>query len=302
MEPIGFFGLGRMGYNIVLNLRDKNVPVIATNRSHEPIDKIKEEGVEVGYSPEEVVGKLGERKIIWVMVTAGDPVDKVIDSFLPHLKKGDIVIDGGNSYWKNSLARYERLKEKGIHFLDCGTSGGLTGARNGACLTIGGDKETFEEFEWIFKAVACENGYLYTGSHGSGHFVKMVHNGIEYALLAAYGEGFHILHESRYKDELDFEQISRVWSNGSVIRSWLTELAQDAFGKDAKLDAIQGVVGGGQTGTWSQEAAREVNVPTRMLDTALELRKDSQENPNFSGQVVAALRNEFGGHAVVKKE
>ncbi len=300
MEKIGFYGLGRMGFNIVLNLYDKKIPVIASNRSREPIDEIKAQGVAVAYSLEELAKKLPQRKIIWIMVTAGTPVDDVINQLQPSLNKGDIIIDGGNSFYQDSVRRYEQLQKKGISYLDCGTSGGLSGARHGACLTIGGDKKIFLEVEWLFQAMATKDGYLYTGTSGSGHFVKMVHNGIEYALLAAYGEGFEILHGADY--ELDFEKIAKVWSHGSVIRSWLTELAADAFKKDAKLSKIQGIVGGGETGTWSLETAKELGVSADMLAKALELRKKSQSTPTFSGKVVAALRNEFGGHAVVERK
>src|SRR3989338_5229113 len=299
-QKIGFYGLGRMGFNIVLNLHSKNISVVASNRSAEPIDEIKKHNVDVSYSVEELVKKLPEKKIIWIMVTAGNPVDMVIEKMLPNLKEGDIIIDGGNSFYKDSVRRYNEMKKKKIHFIDCGTSGGLEGARNGACLTIGGDKEVFKKLEWLFSSIATKDGYLYTGSAGSGHFVKMVHNGIEYALLQSYSEGFSILEKSPYA--LDFEKISKVWSHGSVIRSWMTELSERAFKKDAKLSKIEGIIGGGETGRWSLETAKELGVSADMLGRALELRKKSQTNPSFSGKVVAALRNEFGGHEVVKKK
>ena len=297
---IGFIGLGRMGFNIVLNLHGKKIPVVAYNRSHEPVKRIKKHGVGVAYSIRDLINKLPKRKIIWVMVTAGKPVDIVIEELLPYLNKGDIIIDGGNSFYKDSIRRYKKLKKKKIGFMDIGTSGGLKGARYGACLTIGGEKKIFRKIEWLCRAVSAKNGYAYVGNAGAGHFVKMVHNGIEYALLQAYGDGYELLFKGPYKN-LDFKKISETWQNGSVIRSWLVELAVDAFKKDPKLSKIKGVIGGGETGQWAISTAKEHKVPFESVKLALKLRKKSRKNPSFSGKVVAALRNEFGGHEVVKK-
>ena len=298
---IGFIGLGRMGFNIVLNLKDHKMDVVAYNRSPEPVSEIKKKKVEVAYSVKELMGKLPKQKIIWVMVTAGKPVDLVIEEILPYLNKNDIVIDGGNSFYKDSVRRYGYLKSKGINFLDIGTSGGLSGARYGACLTIGGDKNIFRKVEKICKAVSATDGYAYVGPSGAGHFVKMVHNGIEYALLQSYGEGFELLMNGPYKN-LDFEKISKTWKNGSIIRSYLVGLAEQAFKKDSKLNKIEGVVGGGETGQWAAKTANEFNIDAGTINLALEERKKSKSNPRFAGKVVAALRNEFGGHEVVKKK
>lgn len=297
---IGFIGLGRMGFNIVLNLHSKKIPVVACNRSPEPVIKIKKYGVKVAFSVKELMDELPRQKIIWLMVTAGKPVDVVINELLPYLKKGDIIIDGGNSFYRDSIRRYKFLKNKKIHFVDIGTSGGLKGARYGACLTVGGDKKIFRKIEWLCKAVSAKNGYAYVGNAGAGHFVKMVHNGIEYALLQAYGDGFELLFKGPYKN-LDFRKISETWLNGSVIRSWLVELAADAFRKDAKLSRIKGVIGGGETGQWAVNTAKEFKVPFESIKLALKLRKNSRKKPGFAGKVVAALRNEFGGHEVIKK-
>src|SRR3989344_7655968 len=234
------------------------------------------------------------------MVTAGKPVDAVIKELLPYLKQNDIIIDGGNSFYKDSIRRYKFLKNKRIYFLDIGTSGGLSGARRGACLTIGGDKKIFRKIEPVCKAVSAKNGYAYVGNAGAGHFVKMVHNGIEYALLQAYGEGFELLFKGPYKN-LDFQKISKTWKNGSIIRSYLIELAEQAFKKDSKLNKIEGVVGGGETGQWTVDTANEFNVDVGTIKLALEERKKSQSSPRFAGKVVAALRNEFGGHEILKK-
>lgn len=298
---IGFIGLGRMGFNMALNLKGHKVGVVAYNRNPEPLKEIKKKKVEVAFSIEEIMKKLPKQKIIWIMVTAGKPVDDVIEEILPYLNKNDIVIDGGNSFYKDSVRRYNYLKNKKIDFLDIGTSGGLSGARNGACLTIGGDEKIFRKIEPVCKAISVKDGYAYVGPSGAGHFVKMVHNGIEYSLLQAYGEGFELLFKCPYKN-LDFEKISKTWKNGSIIRSYLVELAETAFKKDSKLNKIEGVVGGGETGQWAVETALEFGVDVGTIKLALEERKKSQSNPRFAGKVVAALRNEFGGHQIVKKK
>ena len=297
---LGFIGLGRMGFNMVLNLKDHKIPVVAYNRSPEPVKEIKKKNVEVAFSIEELMKKLPKQKIIWIMVTAGKPVDAVIKEILPYLNPNDIVIDGGNSFYKDSVRRHNYLKSKKIHFLDIGTSGGLSGARYGACLTIGGDKKTFKRIEKVCKAVSVKDGYAYIGPVGSGHFVKMVHNGIEYAWLQATGEGFELLLKGPYKN-LDFMKIAKVWKNGSIIQSKIMGWAEDAFKNDLKLSKIEGVVGGGETGEWASKTAKEYKVSFDTLDLALKLRKLTRKNPRFAGKVVAALRNEFGGHEIVKK-
>jgi len=285
---------------MVLNMKDHKVEVVAYNRSPEPVKKIKKKGIRVAFSIDELMKKLPKQKIIWIMVTAGKPVDAVIKEVLPYLNSNDIIIDGGNSFYKDSIRRYNYLKKKKIHFLDIGTSGGLSGARHGACLTIGGDKNVFRKIEPICKVVSAKKGYAYVGSSGAGHFVKMVHNGIEYALLQAYGEGFELLLKSDYKN-LDFEKISKTWKSGSIIRSYLVELAETAFKKDPKLEKIKGIVGGGETGEWAVKTAKEFGVDIGTIKLALEERKKSRKKPRFAGKVVAALRNEFGGHEVLTK-
>ncbi len=298
---LGFIGLGRMGFNMALNLKDNKINVVAYNRHPGPARKIKKHGVEAAFSIEELIKKLPKQRIIWIMVTAGKPVDVVIKELLPYLSKGNIIIDGGNSFYKDSIRRYNYLKKKKIHFLDIGTSGGLSGARHGACLTIGGDKKIFRKIEPVCKAVSAKNGYAYVGKAGSGHFVKMVHNGIEYVLLQAYGEGFELLKSGPYKS-LDLKKISKTWKNGSIIRSYLVELAEKAFAKDSKLGKIQGIVGGGETGEWAVKTAKEFGVDVETIKLALTERKKSRKKPRFAGKVVAALRNEFGGHEVVKRK
>ena len=297
---IGFIGLGRMGYNMVLNLLDRKHQVVVHNRSIEPIKEIAKNGAIPAFTVEELIKKLSKPKIIWLMVTAGKPVDDMIAKLLPYLEKNDILIDGGNSNFIDTVRRHKKLKKLRINYLDCGTSGGLKGARYGACLTIGGDKKVFKKLENLFKDLATRNGYLYTGPSGSGHFVKVVHNGIEYVMLEALGEGYDVLNAGPYN--LNYKEIADVWSHGSIIRSYLTEIAVEAFKKDPKLKKIRGIVGGGETGTWVVQYAKKWKVPVPALETALKMRKMSGKKERFSGKVIAALRNEFGGHEVVRKK
>lgn len=297
---IALLGLGRMGHNIALNLIEKKFTVIAYNRSPGKTKEIAEQGAIPAFTLKEACEKLGEKKVIMMMVTAGKPVDEMIEGLLPFLAKGDILIDAGNSFYKDSIRRHEYLKRKGIDFLDMGTSGGLEGARHGACLTIGGEEEVYEKLEALFKAIAAPKGYLYVGESGAGHFVKMVHNGIEYGMLQAYGEGFEVLEKGKY--DLDYEKIARTWSHGSIIRSYLLELTEKAFQKDSKLEGIKGIVGGGETGTWALETGKELGAKTPVLEASLQARKESQKKESYSGKVIAAVRNEFGGHEVVKNQ
>ncbi|GJM75965.1 hypothetical protein HMSSN036_81810 [Paenibacillus macerans] len=220
----------------------------------------------------------------------------VVTTLTPLLEQGDIVIDGGNSHYKDSLTLAEQLSEKGIHFFDVGTSGGVEGAEHGACFMIGGDETAFRHIEPLFRDLAVENGYLYAGKSGSGHFLKMVHNGIEYGMMQAIAEGFEVLDKSPF--EFDFEQVARVWSNGSVIRSWLMELAQNAFSKDPKLESIRGVMHSSGEGKWTVETALDLQASAPVIAMSLFMRYRSLDSDAFHGKVVAALRNEFGGHAV----
>jgi 6-phosphogluconate dehydrogenase len=297
---IGLIGLGKMGYNLALNLHRHGHQVVAFDIAKENIDRIAGEGVAPAYTLAELAGQLPGRRVVWVMVPAGDPVEAVLQELTTLLSPGDIIIDGGNSNFKVSVARHAKLKEAGFDFLDCGTSGGLEGALHGACTMIGGDPEVFGYCEQLFKDISLENGYLYTGPAGSGHFVKMVHNGIEYGMMQAIAEGFDVMQHSQY--DLDYEQVARVWNHGSVVRSWLMELVQNAFRKDPNLDAIKGVMHSSGEGKWTVETALDLGVATPVIALSLLMRYRSQEQDTFSGKVVAALRNEFGGHAVEKAE
>ncbi|WP_242270641.1 phosphogluconate dehydrogenase (NAD(+)-dependent, decarboxylating) [Bacillus cereus group sp. BfR-BA-01425] len=295
---VGLIGLGKMGLNLGKNLIDHKHEVAAFDLNASAVEEMKEYGATSASSLNELVQSLQSPRVLWVMVPHA-VVDSVIDEVTPLLSKGDILIEAGNSHYKESIRRYEQLKKDGIHFMDAGTSGGMEGARNGACYMIGGDQEAWDIVEPIFRDTAVENGYLYAGKAGSGHFLKMVHNGIEYGMMAAIGEGFEILEKSEF--DYDYEKVSRVWNNGSVIRSWLMELTENAFSKDAKLDEIKGVMHSSGEGKWTVETALDLQTATPVIAMSLLMRYRSLDNDTFTGKVVAALRNEFGGHAVEKK-
>lgn len=302
METIALVGLGKMGYNIALNMNDNGIDVIGYDISEEVVNKINSEDldhVNAVNSLEELVDKLPDKKVIWVMVPAGEVTDNTIKKLKDLLSEGDIIIDGGNSNYKDSLRRYKDLKESKIGFLDCGTSGGQEGARYGINAMIGGDADDFSYVEEIFQKISQEGGYLYTGKAGSGHYLKMVHNGIEYGMMAAIGEGFDLLERSDF--EYNYEKVCRLWNNGSVIRSWLIELTGNAFGKDAELDDIEGVMYSSGEGKWMVEESIEKELAIPVITTSLLMRYRSLENDTFTGKVVAALRNEFGGHAMKER-
>lgn len=296
---VGLIGLGKMGLNLGKNLIDHKHEVVAFDVNANAVEEIKKYGAKGVSSLEELVLSLEKPRIVWLMVPH-NVVDSVIREITPFLNKGDIVIDGGNSHYKESIHRYNELKEAGIRFMDAGTSGGVEGARNGACYMVGGDPEAWSIVEPLFRDTAVENGYLYAGKAGSGHFLKMVHNGIEYGMMAAIGEGFEILEKSEF--DYDYEKVARVWNNGSVIRSWLMELTERAFSKDAKLEEIKGIMHSSGEGKWTVETALDLQTATPVIAMSLLMRYRSLETDTFTGKVVAALRNEFGGHAVEKNE
>ncbi|WP_070120899.1 phosphogluconate dehydrogenase (NAD(+)-dependent, decarboxylating) [Bacillus marinisedimentorum] len=295
---VAMIGLGKMGYNLALNLLDHGHTVVANDVNEDQIRKISEEGALGAFSIEEVVQQLEKPRIIWLMIPAGEPTEHVLSQLGEHLEAGDIVIDGGNSNYKDSLRRGQMMEEQGIHFFDCGTSGGTEGARHGACTMIGGNADMFKTIEPLFKDVTIENGYFYSGPLGSGHFLKMVHNGIEYGMMQAVAEGFDILEKSQF--DYDYEGVAKVWNNGSVIRSWLMELTENAFSKDPKLSGIKGVMNSSGEGKWTVETALDLETAAPVIALSLMMRYRSQEDDTFTGKVVAALRNEFGGHEVVK--
>ena len=297
---IGIIGLGKMGFNLALNLQRNGYGVVAQDVNTDFVTKIGQEGIDAVNTVNELCQKLNDRKVIWLMVPAGQIVDSVINSLLPFLKKNDIIIDGGNSNYKDSKRRYSQLKELDIDFLDCGTSGGTSGALSGACTMIGGDPEVFDYVNKVFKDISLENGYLYTGAAGSGHFTKMVHNGIEYGMMQSIAEGFEVFEHSEF--DIDFEKTAKLFNHGSVVRSWLMELTENAFSKDPKLEGIKGIMHSSGEGKWTLETALDLGVPTPVIALSIMMRYRSQMQDTFSGKVVAALRNEFGGHAVEKNE
>jgi len=297
---IGLIGLGKMGYNLAMNMSEHGFEVKAFDLSKEAVTKAQEsKGIDGFTSLDALVGALEKPRVFWMMVPAGVPTEQTLLSLLPQLDKGDIILDGGNSRYTDSVRRYELCKEKGVSFMDVGTSGGMSGARHGACVMVGGDKQTFSYLEPLFKSLSVEDGYLYTGKAGSGHFLKMVHNGVEYGMMQSLAEGFEVLQKSDF--DYDNQAVAKVWNHGSVIRSWLVELLEDAFSKDGNLEKLSGVMASSGEGKWTLETALDMQVPTPVIALSLLMRYRSLESDTFSGKVVAALRNEFGGHAVVKK-
>lgn len=292
---IGFIGLGKMGFNMVEHLLELGHEVVAFDVSAEAVKAIKAKGATAASSLQHLVGELDAPRVVWMMVPAGRAVDAVIGGLAPFLKAGDIVIDGGNSRYTDSVARAEKLREEGVRLLDIGTSGGLDGARHGACMMAGGDREAYTIVEPMLRDLCVENGCGYMGKSGAGHFVKMVHNGIEYGMMQAIGEGFDLLRASGFAP--DNETVARVWSNGSVIRGWLMDLAGKAFAQDNDLGWLGGKVADSGEGRWTVEAAIDLGVAVPIISGALFRRFRSQSEENFSDKVVAALRHEFGGHA-----
>jgi 6-phosphogluconate dehydrogenase len=289
-----------MGRNVVRNLLAQGQRVVVYNRTHERVDEMVREGAVGVHSVAELASLLSRPRIVWLMVAAGQPVDDMIfgpGGLAGQLAPGDLIVDGGNSFYRDSMRRAEELQERHIHYLDCGSSGGLEGARNGMCLMVGGAPRAFELAEPLLHLLAAEGGYAHVGPSGAGHFVKMVHNGIEYGVLQAIGEGFELLEASQF--DLDLQQVAELWQHGSVVRSWLIELAARAFARDPHLAAISGQVGGGATGSWAIEEGWKAGIPVLAMATAFAMRLRSRQPDTFAGKVVAALRHEFGGHETV---
>ena len=278
---VGFVGLGRMGKHMVLRLKAKGYSVAAYNRTPEKVKDIEKAGIPGAYSLKELCQKLQTPRVVWIMVPAGRTVDEMIAGVLPHMDKGDIIVDGGNSYYKDAMRRSADLSKKGIFYLDIGTSGGLGGEKNGYCFMAGGDAKAYRRVEPVLKILAAPGGFGHFGPSGAGHFVKMVHNGIEYALLKSVGEGFELLKNSKeYK--INLHQASKVWQNGSVIRSWLMDLAEQALSKDATLDSVGDEIGGGSTGEWTVKTAIDQKTPIPMISTALNARYRTRQGEVFS--------------------
>jgi 6-phosphogluconate dehydrogenase len=296
---LGFVGLGKMGANMVERLLNGGHTVVVYNRSRGAVDQLVAKGAIASGSLQDLTNQLGGRKIVWLMVPSGTPVDENINQLLGCMNPGDIIIDGGNSNYKQTQARSQLIAGHQIHYLDCGTSGGVWGLKNGYSLMSGGDKEASEYVYPIYKSLAPEGGYTYCGESGAGHFVKMIHNGIEYGMMQSFAEGFEIMEKSPFN--LDLKAIASGWQYSSVVRSWLLELMVLALKDDPKLEKIKDYVEDSGEGRWTVEAAMELNVPANIITSSLFARFRSRQDESFAMKVLAALRNQFGGHAVVKK-
>jgi len=298
---VAMVGLGRMGGNMARRLLRGGHRVVVWNRTYAKAEELGAEGAEPVRQLTEVVKALSAPRAIWIMLPYGDATQAAIDELTPLLDEGDILIDGGNSPFQHDIERGGHLKAKGIRYLDAGTSGGVWGLDVGYCLMVGGDRSAFDQIEPLLRTLAPPgHGYEYCGGHGSGHFVKMVHNGIEYGMMQAYAEGFELLEATEW--DLDLASIADLWNQGSVVRSWLLELAADALKKDPGLEHITGYVEDTGEGRWTVEQAIAHSVPMPAISAALFARFRSRQTDTFSGKVLAALRNEFGGHAVKEKE
>lgn len=294
---LAMIGLGKMGGNMVRRLLKAGHQCVVYDRTREAIQEVAGPGVEAGESLADVCARLKPPRVVWLMVPAGKPVDGVIEELLPGLKAGDIVIDGGNSNFHDTLRRGASLAARKIELVDAGTSGGIWGLEVGYCLMVGGSERAVEHCRPIFEALAPAGGFAHVGPTGAGHYVKMVHNGIEYGLLQAYAEGYEVLHASP-EFTLDMHQIAAVWNHGSVIRSWLNELAEAAFARDPSLAELKGYVEDSGEGRWTAEEAIALNVPAPVITLSLLARLRSRQAESFGAKVIAALRHEFGGHAV----
>ena len=293
-------GLGRMGANMARRLHQAGHHVVTYNRSEEKVRDIMTEGLDGAFTPADAVAKLPSPRIVWLMLPAGDATEAAMEEFAGLLSEGDTLIDGGNANFKDSKRRHALMAERGIRFVDAGISGGVWGLQNGYGTMVGGDREAVEPLEPIFKALAPEDGYIHCGPAGSGHYTKMVHNGIEYGLMQAYAEGFEILHASEYP--LDLEAVAKAWQHGTVIRSWLLELAGNAFAERGEaLDGVKGYVSDSGEGRWTVQEAMDLDVPAPVITQSLITRFRSRQDESYTAQVLAALREQFGGHAIKEK-
>jgi 6-phosphogluconate dehydrogenase len=298
---LGLIGLGRMGANMAIRLLQGGHRVVVLNRTFEKAQELADEhGAVATRTIEELVAALPAPRVVWLMLPAGKATDDTIDQLIPLLQPGDLLVDGANNNYKVSIAHGEQLAAHGMQFVDAGVSGGIWGLKVGYCTMVGGDAEAFARVEPLLQTLAPPDGYLHCGPVGAGHFVKMIHNGIEYGMMQAYAEGFEILARSRY--DFDLQKISHLWNQGSVVRSWLLELAERAFEDDADLSAIRGYVEDSGEGRWTVQEAIDLDVPAPIITLSLQTRFRSRQDDSFSAKVLAALRNQFGGHAVKKAD
>jgi len=297
MHSIAIAGMGRMGAGMALRLAAKGITPVVWNRTPEKAAALASRGAVPAATLTELVSKLKAPRVVWMMLPAGGPTEELFTSLLSLLQKGDLIIDGANGNWNDAVRRAKKAADNGIDFLDAGVSGGIWGLEKGYCIMAGGPKASFEKAEPFIKALCQEGGYMHCGGPGAGHFTKMVHNGIEYAMMEAYGEGFELLKASPFGG-MDMASVAAMWNRGSVIRSWLLELAQNAFDKDPKLENISGVVPDSGEGRWTVEEAARLGVPLPAISVSLFKRFRSQMNDDFGDRLSAALRREFGGHEV----
>jgi 6-phosphogluconate dehydrogenase len=299
---LGMIGLGRMGFNMSQRLLEGRHRVVGYDRAPGQTEALqREHDGGAATSVEDLVRQLGAPRIVWLMIPAGAPTRQQIEALAALLAPGDIVVDGGNSNYQDSMHHAALLKERGIRFMDVGVSGGIWGLKEGFCLMAGGDRETFATLEPILKTLAPPAGYRLVGPNGAGHFVKMVHNGIEYGLMEAYAEGFELM-RAKTEFDLDLHEIADLWNHGGVVRSWLLELAADAFADDPDLAQIKGYVADSGEGRWTVQETIDLAVPAPVITLALQMRFLSRQEDSFGAKVLAALRNEFGGHAVLKAD
>lgn len=297
---IGFVGLGRMGMNMVYNLLDKKHEVVVYNRSFDKTEEAAKKGAISSKSLKEMVGKLPQQKIVWLMIVAGTPVDEHIEELIPLLKKGDIIIDGGNSYFKDSQKRYKLLKKHGIHFLDCGTSGGIEGARNGACMMVGGDKEVFKKIETIFKDMCVKDGYGYMGESGAGHFVKAVHNAAEYGMMGAIAEGMNLVNQEAQKNKTDMKEVAKVWAHGSIVESRLVSWLVQGMNRPY-FNEVSGKVPRGETEGEMEQLEEMGKMEVLHAARMMRVKTRTEKEYEYMGKLLAVIRNEFGGHKFEKK-
>jgi len=294
---IGITGLGRMGAGMAERWLRGGHRVVAHNRSRGPVDELAAKGADAAYTLEELVSKLAAPRAVWIMLPAGAVTDNTIDALIPLLEPGDTIIDGGNTHFPDDQRRAAMLKGHGLNYIDQGTSGGIWGLENGFCIMVGGEDELVRRLEPAFLTLAPTDGYVHCGPVGSGHFVKMVHNGIEYGMMQAYAEGFEIM---RAKKEfgLDLHAIASAWRYGSVVRSWLLDLTEEALGQDPDLASLKGYVEDSGEGRWTIQAAIDLNVPAPVITHSLFERFHSRQPESFAAKILAAMRKGFGGHAV----
>jgi 6-phosphogluconate dehydrogenase len=295
---IGFVGLGRMGLNMVTRLTRGGHTVAAYDRSADAVARAEAAGARGVASLDALIAALTPPRAIWVMVPAGDPTESTVTALGNLLAAGDVIVDGGNTNFHDDIRRADALRDRRIEYIDAGTSGGIWGLQEGYCLMVGGNADVCRRLEPIFLTLAPQNGYLRVGDHGAGHYVKMIHNGIEYGMMQAYAEGVELMHASPFK--VDLAGVAALWNHGSVVRSWLLELAARALAEDADLSALQGYVEDSGEGRWTLHEGIDRGVPLPVLTAALFTRFRSRENNPFAERLLAALRNQFGGHAVKK--